>query len=141
MQRQFKLKPSPDLALLLIAAHGITLAALLPLALPLWAKTALAFLVLLSLGYQLWRKAWLHAPSSCIALALEEKGGVVLTTRNGNRLDGKIMRDSLVTPYLAVLNILPQDARLTHSVVILADSLDEESFRQLRVWLKWGVEH
>jgi toxin CptA len=48
------------------------------------------------------------------------------------------LRDSLVTPYLTVLNVLPQGARFSRSVVILPDSLDAESFRQLRVWLKWG---
>jgi len=46
--------------------------------------------------------------------------------------------DSLVTPFITVLNVLPQGARLARSVVILPDSLDAESFRQLRVWLKWG---
>jgi toxin CptA len=137
MQRQFKLQPSHYLAAMLIAAHGATLAALFPLAFPIWAKTALAFFVLLSLGYHLWREAWLFAPSASVALLLEGDQ-VVLSTRGGEQLTGQILRDSLVTPYLTVLNVLPQGARFSRSVVILPDSLDAESFRQLRVWLKWG---
>jgi toxin CptA len=137
MQQNFKLNPSHYLAVMLIAAHGATLAALFPLAFPIWAKTALAFFVLLSLGYHLWREAWLSTPSATVALMLESDQ-VVLTTRSGKQITGKILRDSLVTPYLTVLNILPQGARFARGVVILPDSLDAESFRQLRVWLKWG---
>jgi len=137
MQRQFKLNPSHYLAAILIAAHGITLAVLFPLEFPLWAKTALALVVLLSLGYHLRRDAWLSAPAAGVGLMLDGDQ-VVLTTHSGKMLSGQILRDSLVTPYLTVLNILPQGARIARSVVILPDSLDAESFRQLRVWLKWG---
>jgi len=137
MQRQFKFHPSYYLATLLITAHGATIAALFPLDFPIWAKTALAFLVLLSLGYHLWREAWLSAPSACVALMLEGDQ-VVLSTRGGKQLTGQILRDSMVTPYFTVVNILPQGTHFSRSVIILPDSLDAESFRQLRVWLKWG---
>ena len=137
MQQQFKLQPSRYLAAILVAAHGITLAALFPLGLPMWAKMALASLMLFSLIYHLRRDAWLSAPSASVALTLEGDRAV-LTTRGGEQLAGQILRDSLVTPFLTILNILPQGARLARSVIILPDSLDAESFRQLRVWLKWG---
>ena len=137
MQQQFKLQPSRYLAAILVAAHGITLAALFPLGLPIWSKVALASLILLSLMYHLRRDAWLSAPSSGIALKLEDDR-VILTTRGGEQLAGQILRDSLVTPLLTILNVLPQGARLARSVIILPDSLDAESFRQLRVCLKWG---
>jgi toxin CptA len=137
MQQQFKLQPSHYFAAMLIAAHGVTVAALFPLTFPIWAKTALAFFVLLSLGYHLWREAWLSAPSACVALILEGDQ-IVLKTRGEEQLTGQILRDSLVTPYLTVLNVLPQDAHISRSVIILPDSLDAESFRQLRVLLKWG---
>lgn len=137
MQRQFTLQPSRYLAAMLITAHGATLVALLPLALPGWAKAALASLMLLSLMHHLRRDAWLSTPSAGVALMLE-CDRVVLTTRGGEQLTGQILHDSLVTPFITVLNILPQGAHLARSVVILPDSLDAESFRQLRVWLKWG---
>lgn len=62
----------------------------------------------------------------------------MLTSRNGKQVTGKVMPDSLVTPLLTVLNVLPQDTHWTRSVVILPDSMDAESFRLLRVCLKWG---
>ena len=72
-------------------------------------------------------------------MALTLEGDLaILTLRNGEQLTGQILRDSLVTPYLTVLNVLPQGARFLRSVIILPDSLDAESFRQLRAQLKWG---
>ena len=139
MHQQFNFRPSCYFASMLMVAHGATLAALYPLTLPLWAKVALAFLVLFSMGYHVWSNAWLAAPSATVSLTLEEDLAV-LTQRNGDQLTGKILRDSLVTPFLTVLNILPQNAHIAHSLVILPDSLDGASFRQLRVWLKWGMQ-
>lgn len=137
MQRQFKFRPSRHLMTVLIAAHSIALASLLSLALPVWAKVALAFSLLFSLGYYLHRDAWLSA-SAGMVLALE--GGLVaLVTHDSNRLVGRVLYYSLVTPSITVLNVLPQGEHFARSVVILPDSLDAESFRQLRVWLKWGI--
>lgn len=138
MQRQFALRPSRYLAALLIAAHGIALAALLPLAIPALVKTALAFLALCSATHYLRRTAWLAAPTASVALTLEGDQ-ILLTARNGKQLTVRILCDSLVTPWLTILNVLPQGARFAHSVVILPDSMDAESFRRLRVWLKWGA--
>ena len=137
MQQQFKLQPSRYLAAVLIAAHGSAIAVLVPLALPVWAKAALAIVILFSLAYHLRRDALLSSKSAVMALMLEDDWAV-LTLRGGDQLAGQMLRDSLVTPYITVLNVLPQGARLARSVVILPDSLDAESFRQLRVWLKWG---
>ena len=138
MQQQFIRQPSRYLAATLMVAHGAALAALFPLAFPAWAKSALVFVILFSLWYHLRRDAWLSAPSSSKALMLESEQ-VVLTTHGGEPFAGQVLRDSMVTPPITVLNILPQGARFARSVVILPDSLDAESFRQLRVWLKWGM--
>lgn len=124
---------------MLVTAHGAVLA-MLPLALaPMWSKLALAVLLLSSLLYYLRRDAWLRLPASCIGLVLEEDRAMLLR-RDGVRLPCEILNDSLVMPYLTILNVLPQGARFARSVVILPDSLEAESFRQLRVWLKWGTQ-
>lgn len=138
MQKQFKFKPSHKLAAVLLLAHGVTVAALLPLDLPLLAKSGLVFLIAFSLLYQLRRTAWLTASTAVVALALEGDD-IILTTKNGALIPSRVLRDSLITPYLTVLNVLPQGGRFARSAIILPDSLDAESFRQLRVWLKWGI--
>ena len=137
MQRQFNFQPSLYLATALVAMHGAALAALLSLAWPFWTRVALVVLLLASLLHYLWRNAWLSAPSSVVTLLLDGDR-MVLTSRSGEQVAGKVMPDSLITPLLTVLNVLPQDAYLARSVIILPDSLDAESFRQLRVCLKWG---
>lgn len=138
MRHSFELRPSRYLAAILGAAHGAALAALIPLAFPAWAKAALGVVILFSLWYHLRRDAWLAAPSSGMALTLES-GHALLATRDGKPLAGPVLRDSVVTPRITVLNMAPEGARFARSVIILPDSLDAESFRQLRVWLKWGM--
>ncbi len=107
------------------------------LLLPLWAGLALAFLLFLNLHHCLLRDAWLRLPHSCAGLVLEEDGAVFIQ-RDGAQLPCCILSGSLVTPWLTILNVLPQNARLARNLVILPDSLDAESFRQLRVQLRWG---
>ena len=137
MQRQFNLQPSIYFAIALVVSHGAALAVLAPLALPLWAKILLASLVLISLLYHVWHDAWLLALSSNKTLLLDGDM-ILLVARNGDQVTARVLADSLVTPYITVLNVLPQGSHLARSVIILPDSLDAESFRQLRVWLRWG---
>ncbi len=77
-------------------------------------------------------------PSSCIGLAQEDDGRILLLRRDGGRLPCRILRDSVVTPSLTVLNVLPEGAHLARGLVILPDRMDKEPFRRLRVWLKQG---
>jgi len=137
MQQLFKLRRSLYFAALLLAAHCLALAVLMPLVLPVWAKVAMSLLIIFSVGYHLRHDALLASGSSVVALKLEGKQAL-LTLRGGRLLEGEVLHDSLVTPYISVLNVLPQGARFARSVVIFPDSLDKESFRQLRVLLKWG---
>jgi len=137
MQRQFNLQPSVYFTIVLVASHGTALAVLVPLALPIWTRTLLALLVIASLLYHVWHDAWLLALSSNNTLLLD--GDVILlVARNGDQITAQVLTDSLVTPFITILNVLPQGAYLARSVIILPDSLDTESFRQLRVWLRWG---
>ncbi len=136
MRQQIELSPSRYLAFILVSVHGA--ASLVPLlVLPWWAGSTIVLMLLLGLRHYLLRDAWLRLPHSCARLVLEEEGAV-LVRRDGAELSCRILPGSMVTPWLTVLNILPQGARFARSVVILPDSLDAESFRQLRVWLRWG---
>lgn len=118
---------------------GLTVAALLSLGWPVWATGVLIVLLGLNLWYCLSRYAWLSAPLSCIGLIIDAEG-VKMLRRDGAQWPCVLSPDSLVTPYLVVLNVLPQDSRRMRSIVILPDSMEAEAFRQLRVWLKWGSQ-
>lgn len=104
---------------------------------PLWLKALLILLVLASLFYHMRQEAWLSAGSSNRQLVLEGDQ-LLLTGCNGDQMHVRILADSLVTPFLTVLVVLPHSAIFTRSIVIMPDSLDAESFRCLRVWLRWG---
>ncbi|MGA8147359.1 MAG: protein YgfX [Gallionellaceae bacterium] len=137
MIQDIKFKPSRYLAALLIAAHLVAIIALVPLALPIWARMGLMLVLVVNFSYLLRRNILLNLPSSCVGLSLG-KEGVGMLARNGEQLQCKVLHDSLVTPVITVINVLPQGARFARAAVILPDGLDAESFRQLRVWLKWG---
>jgi toxin CptA len=136
---QFQLRPSYLLAAVLCVAHGTVIAILAVLPLPPWSRLALVPLVLASAVHHVRRDALLRAASSGTALQLKGDGAV-LTTRAGNELVCKVLGDSFVTPYLTVLNLRPEGARFAHALIILPDSLETESFRRLRVRLKWDAQ-
>lgn len=140
MQQLFKLQPSRGLAALLAIAHIIALSALVPLDAPAGYRFLLGFAVLYSALHSLRRDAWIFASPSSTVLTLENDGAARFVC-NGKVLEGRVLPDSTVLPYLVVLNIAPKDGYLMQSVIILPDSLDAESFRQLRVQLRWGIRH
>lgn len=136
MQRQFDVLPSRRLAATLILAYSVAMLALLPLSLPAWALIPLCLLLLFSLWLHLRQVAWLSSPSAVVKLKLE--GEVLeLTLRNKQQRTEQILPSSFVSPFLTILN-LRGDSYWPRSVIILPDCMDSDSFRQLRVGLKWN---
>lgn len=99
---------------------------------------ALSTVALLWGGYHLSLDAQLRMPHSCVAFRLEEGGDAVLVLRNGGHVPCKLSADSLVTPYLVILNVALSERRSGRSVLILPDSMGKDRYRRLRVALKWG---
>lgn len=137
MPNYFKLHPSRIFSILLLSVYLLTILSILMLPILALAKAALALILVCSLVYCLYRDAWLLLPSSCVAIHLDGTN-IILATRGGGKLTGQVLRDSVVTPVLTVLNVLIQGKKSTRSVVIFPDSLDKERNRELRVLLKWG---
>src|SRR5512139_57556 len=136
MQSRYPLRSSPLLAGLLLLMHLLALFALFTLPLPVWGSALLSSSLLFSLIYWVSGAAWLRLPTSCVSIRLH--GDIVeLGCRNGASVSGTVQRDTLVTPFLVVLRVLPQGAWRSRSVVIFADSLAPEALRELRVALRW----
>lgn len=91
----------------------------------------------LSLGFYLRRIALLRSPQSIVALDLAEDGKFAFQTLNGRWHAAKLRQSSFVSPWLTVLNLNPENARWARNVVIMPDSMQNEEFRRLRVWLRW----
>jgi hypothetical protein len=57
---------------------------------------------------------------------------------------GELRDGSLVAPWLTIIRWRPSGARFDRTIVILPDMLERESFRRLRVLLRWqrpGTDH
>lgn len=89
-------------------------------------------------GYYLLLYANLSMAHSCVAFRMEGQTEIVMVLRSGRHLPGRISPDSFVTPYLVILNVVLSEQRRGRSLLILPDTMGAESFRRLRVALKWG---
>lgn len=138
MQRHYKLRPSRSLALLLTLLGATLLAMLWQLPLPPPGLIALSTLVLCWSGYRLFLEANLRMGHSCMAFRLEESDKVVLLLRDGRHLPCRVGPDSLVTPYCVVMSLFVGEQRRGRRVLIMRDAMRAESFRRLRVALRWG---
>lgn len=90
-------------------------------------------------SYVLARDVWLCIPRSVQRLELTQKGEIKLTRKNGEIELAQIMPSSYVTSSLTILHLKPHTSRWQTYLLILPDSVSEASFRQLRVWLLWGL--
>ncbi len=132
-----RLKPSIRLAVILSFAHFAAIGMLWPLALPMAVKLIGTIIFAISLFYYLRYYALLRSPGSIVTFDLSEEMTCTLETRRGDRIACTLLGSSFVAPYLTVLNLKPSGRFFTRSVVILADGIDVEQFRQLRVLLRW----
>jgi hypothetical protein len=138
MRRHFLIQPSAYLALFVVLPHLVVMAALSYVALPKVALFSLLGVLVLSMVYYLLRDARLVLGSAWLAIKIEDDH-VLLVNRKGEELIGQLLRSSVVTPYLVLLNVLISDSRRKANVVLMADSMGAEDLRQLRVMLGWKV--
>lgn len=138
MQLNYKLRPSRYLTLLFFLLCALSLASIWMLSLPVAGRLVMTLVVLCWTGYYLLLDANLAREHSCVAFRLEGQDEIVLVLRSGTHLSGRVSVDSLVTPFLVILNVALKEQRKTRSLLIMPDTMGAESFRHLRVALKWG---
>jgi hypothetical protein len=138
MQRSFKLRPSRLLAVYFFILCVAALISLWVLPFPTLLLIAMTLMALCWGGYCLLLHANLRMAHSCIAFRLEDGDNIVLVLRNGRHLSCRISPDSLVTPYLVILNVVLNEKGGGRSLLILRDGVGLENFRRLRIALRWG---
>ncbi len=131
------LKPSRRLILILSLAHLVAASALWPLVLSIAIKLTGVALVVTSLIYYLRKDALLSAKNAVVALEISDEMQCTLTTQSDASIVCAIQGNTFVAPYLTVLNLKPEKQLFTRSVVIFPDAIDAETFRKLRVLLRW----
>jgi toxin CptA len=118
-------------------AHVLAGAALWLAAVPVVYALACSVALSLHLAWVGRRDALRTDAHALIELDVLEDGLVSACTRAGVRCAYRVGGSSFVSPLLTVLNLRPEGGRWTRHILIAADSVDAESFRRLRVWLRW----
>ncbi len=134
------LRPSHQLAFILIVAHAATAALLWMLGLPVWLAGAATLLLLVSAAHSVRHHALRRGPHAITTLAFSDREAVRITVGDGRSCRGQVLDSSMVGVRMTILNIALDGRRRRAHVILLADSLDADDFRRLRVWLRWGPQ-
>jgi len=133
-----QLHPSRRLALLLIAAHGATLAAVALIDLPIWFKSLLMIGIVLSLVIALVK---IHGPRQIIRLTLRSDGLLEVGRLNEQSEQSSTLR---VHPHSTVTSLLTvvlfengKRRKRLEALTLLPDALNSEDYRRLCLWLRW----
>lgn len=132
-----RLGPSRLLAAVLGGAHLVAAAALWLAAVPVVYALVCSVALSVHLVWVVRRDALCIDSHALVELDVDDDGSVFASTRAGVRRDYRVCGSSFVSPLLAVLNLRTEGRRWTHHILIVADSVDAESLRRLRVWLRW----
>lgn len=121
---------SRRLGLLLAVLHSLALAGLWLAALPAWARILGTAAVVLSC----WRG---RRAQAAITLRCEADGRLEIG-QDQDWQSVEILPGSVVWPWCCTLRLRGTGFR--RSLTVLSDSLDAETFRRLRVWLRWKAQ-
>jgi hypothetical protein len=124
----FALKPSRRLLLIQSLAHLVAAGAVLAANLPPWMTAILLLLAGASL-------ARVRRPLTVASVIMGGDGSIEIVGADGTASEAVVHPYTLVLSFLVVLLYRCQ-GRL-RAVTLLGDSLAEEDFRQLRLWLRW----
>lgn len=131
------LGPSQRLTAVLAALHGLAATMLWLSSLPGWLLPAALPLLAGSLVFYVRREGLRLAPAAVVSFTLYPDCRCEFQTRDGTVRAAELLGSSFVAPYLTVLNLQPADSLLVRHALMLPDNVDAETFRKLRVALKW----
>lgn len=122
---------SRRLAFALGLLHFSALAAVWLASLPMGMQLAAS----LGVGFSLYRHS---RPQPPIRLRCHADGRLEIW-QTGIWRQAEAIHPAMLLPWLTVLRYRPHGQRHMSTQVITPDSLPEDDFRRLRVWLRWGV--
>jgi toxin CptA len=132
-----RLGPSRLSAAVFVGAHVVAGAALWLAPVPVTYALVCSVVLSVHLVWVVRRHAFRTDARALINLELTDDGAVSVCTRAGLRRAYRVAGSTFVSPLLTVLSLRSETAPWTRRVLIPADSVDPDSFRRLRVWLRW----
>ncbi len=134
------LKPSPLLAWLIGLANAICCLIVLFLPIHIGFKLLVVPVLVAMAIYSIRRYAMLALDKSINRMSLTHESKLQLISRNGARQEAKVLESTFVAAYLTVLNAEDMETGKRIHIILMPDNVEPDSFRQLRVWLRWGRE-
>ena len=135
---QLEITPSAYLVSTIALASLTACLVLLFLPLPVVLKILSVALSVGLSAYYIRHHGTLNLARSIVHLTLNPETGLQVTDRDGQSHQVTVLASSFVAAYLTVLNLQDTESRRRFSLILLSDNAEPESFRQLRVWLRWG---
>ena len=132
-----RLGPSRRLAAMLAGSHALAAGALWLAPLPLFSTLGCSLAIGAHLLWALRLHAWRTSANALIHLELLDDCSVSVSSRAGPWEFYRISGSSLASLPLVILSLRPGMGWRTRWVPIASDSLDPDTFRRLRVWLRW----
>lgn len=131
---QLRIRPRPSLIFIsvIIVAHGGA-AMLLFTAFPVWASLCLSCPIVISFVHVMTHHGLLSNTSSIKELIWNDANQWILITRDNKQYVSTLLPSSYCHAKVAVLNFRSKNNR--SSIVLLADGVDKDIFRRLRVGL------
>ena len=131
------LKPSRLLAVILLSAHAAAALILQQIDIAQFIRLGGLVAIAVSCYYYIRQDALLTAKQAVITVKLTDKLSCIVVTNNGLSREYGLSSSTFVSPYLTVLMLSTAHHQAIRSVVILPDMIDAETYRQLRVLLRW----
>ena len=131
------LRSSISLSIAFTVAHGAAAAIVPLLAVPLWLELGLLAAVATSLARALRHYAWLTSRDAVTAIDIVEEGATVYS-RGGRYERARVLGTTYVSAVMTVLNLRLPGRVWPRHVILVADNVEPETFRQLRVRLRWS---
>lgn len=129
------LKPSRALATILLVAHAASGIVLAILPLPIWLKLVGIVVIAIAAWYYVRQYGLLNTRSAVRELRLLSDGK--LDVLRDDWQSARLVSEQFIHPMLTIIRCHTESSRWPIAILILPDMLDAESFRALRVRLKW----
>lgn len=123
--------------MLLIMMHGLSMAGVMFIPIPWPLKIILCTGLTGSLIYYTRRHALLRSNKSIVEVEMKTDCTCAVRSLAGEWQPGSLLATTFITRYMVILNLAKRDTKGHLAVAILADAIDAERFRELRVLLKW----
>ena len=133
---QLEIRRSKSLLYFLCLLHVIAIGVIFFLVMSIEIILLLTLFILYSAYYSITRYALLSAPDAVVTVIWDHNDKWKIRTRRSREQVVKLMWDSFTHPNLTVLNFKRQGQFFSQSVILLADNVNKEDFRRLRVRLK-----